>query len=343
VNKISVIITGQIKSPVTFSQSINEFILLQKEGIVDEIILSTWGCELEKIDSDFLNYLRKYVVIVTPEPPKINSGSAFYQMKSFHFGLNKIKDQDSFIFKSRPDLFISKDDLKEIILKNYEVTSLHSPFNSKVWVPWFEISKPFYLADECFFCSFSDAVKLYNYDTVFDNYYNIDAGISHIRRFYNPFIALYPEFDYFFQYFGRTGHGTVARFTVFDLLCKNKNYRKGVSLYYKILHDNFNIGLNKNGYILFREWNEEGNKSEITSLNASIYAGNSFDSTKGQVYAYTDHDLKNLIDNMPFDPDSKIIASEQDILTSHSISQIINSIPKTSFFKKLSNKILSYV
>jgi hypothetical protein len=337
-----VLITGQIKSSDNFLRAIKEFVALKDEGVVDEIILSTWKGELDKQSEELIEQVKENLIVVTPNPPKVNSGSAFYQMKSFHYALNKVTNKDNFIFKSRPDLFIAKKDIKKIIEKDYKVNSARSPFNSKVWIPWFEISKPFYLADECFFCSYLDALKLYNYNTIYDNYYEIDAGISHIRRFYNPFIECYPEFERFFQFFGITGHGRSKRFEIFEVLYKNSRYRKGIGLYYEILKENFNIGLDKYGYLDFREWNKLEKSTSIESLYGSVSRKNSFDPTKGHVYGYSDKDVIVLLNSMPSCGGEESTSEDNDITTKRLISQIVSSIPKNNILKMKFNKLLGY-
>ncbi|ETX12709.1 hypothetical protein MUS1_03065 [Marinomonas ushuaiensis DSM 15871] len=341
-HKISVLITGEIKSSNAFLRSIQEFVALKNEGVVGEIILSTWKGELDKQSEELIEQVNENLIVVTPKPPKVNSGSIFYQMKSFHCALNKVTNKNNFIFKSRPDLFIAKEDLKRIFGKDYKINSARSPFKSKIWIPWFEISKPFYLADECFFCSYLDALKLYNYNTIYDNYYEIDAGISHIRRFYNPFIECYPEFEKFFQFFGVTGHGRRKRFEIFGELYRNSSYRKGMILYYEILKENFNIGLDKYGYIDFREWNKLEKSTLIESLYTSVSKKNSFDATKGHVYGYSDKDVITLLNFMPKCGDEEVITENNDVATKRFISQVVSSIPKDNIFKIKLKKLFSY-
>ncbi len=338
--KISVVITGQIKSSETFLNSIKEFVALKEEGVIDEIILSTWQTELDRQGRELIEQISENLIVITPTPPKVNSGSAFYQMKSFHFGLNEVVNKNNFIFKSRPDLLILREDLKNIFKKNYNIDSTRSPFKNKIWIPWFEISKPFYLADECFFCSYSDAVKLYNYNTIYDNYYNIDAGISHIRRFYDPFIGTYPEFENFFLNFGITGHGRSGRFQIFDVLYNNSNYLRGMKLYYEVLEANFNIGLDYNGYIDFREWNKLENSTYIESLYASVKRDNSFDPAKGHVYGYSNKDVIALLNTMPICREGEGVTDNSDDITKHTISRIVALLPKDSVYRLKFNKLI---
>ncbi|EKO3443220.1 TPA: hypothetical protein ACOJPC_002313 [Vibrio fluvialis] len=340
-HKISVVITGQVKSSVIFFESLKEFIALKEEGIVNEIVLSTWKGEIEKLNESITKQLNEHVVIITPNPPKVNSGTAFYQMKSLHCALNKLSDKKTFVFKTRPDLYISKEDIKEIIKLDNNVRSKKSPFVNKVWVPWFEVSKPFYMADECFYCNYPDAIKLYNYDTIYDNYFDIDAGISHIRRFYHPFTSIYPEFEHFFLKFGVTGHGTSQRFRLFDVLYENVNYKKGLRQYYKILEHSFNIGLHKYGYITFREWNKSEKKTIFNSLEDAVKPINSFEPSKGHVYGYNNNDVKTLLgDDAIY---NEVIPSEDDDITKVKIFNIMNSMPKVSLMKRILFKVLSYV
>lgn len=338
--KVNVIITGQIRSAETFNKSIVELISLKKEGVVDKIILSTWEGELDKLDSNSIKKVNDNMIVITPKPPSIQSSSIFYQMKSFHCGLDEVVEHSSFIFKTRPDLVIKQEHIKEIIKLNNTITCKSSPFINKVWVPWFEITKPFYLADECFYCSYTDAHKLYNYNTIYDNYYDIDAGISHIRRFYEPFIALYPEFANYFKHFGISGHGTDSRFPIFNLMKKSNAYLYSISTYYKILDENFNIGISEYGYIDFREWNQKYNQTEITNLINSVTAKGSFDPKKGHNYAYTSNDVIRLRESMAVtEPLNEKLYSDGDKVIKLKAHMLKNAIPPKSFMYRLKRKL----
>ncbi len=290
---VSIVITGQIKSEDLFARSVKDFISLQDNGLIDQIIFSTWKSELITYKRIIPECHREKITVVCPSQPKVNSGSAFFQMKAFHEGLELVLDRKCFVFKTRPDLFISKVALKKIIHLDYDITVNNSPFSNKVWLPWFEISKPFYLADECFYCSYQDARKLFNYDCIYDNYYEIDAGISHIRRFIHPFLKTHPEFKYFLKYFGVTGHGTKKRFEIYSLLNASVNFKRLLKQYYGILNENFVIGLNEKDYIDFREWNESRKQFELSSILTDVRPENSFSPEQGQVYSYNMNILKH--------------------------------------------------
>ncbi|MEZ9068202.1 hypothetical protein [Vibrio atlanticus] len=326
-------------------RSVEEFRALKKEGQVEEVIFSTWQSELEKHPEAIEYITSEGIVVIFNEEPKVNSGSAFHQMKSLHIGLDNIKNKNNYIFKTRPDLYISGKYVKKIASLNYDIETEKSPFSNKIWVPWFEISKPFYLADECFYCCYSDALKLVNYNTIYDNYFDIDAGITHIRRFYEPFFYIYKEFHHYFKVFGETGHGTELRFEIFEMLKGNHNYNALIQLYYKVLKDNFLIGLDESGYIEFREWNESASRPNLSNFHGSIRPENSFCPSKGQIYSYDlsyiDCEIENNVIQLGED-----VTLKDDIKLKKDIMIALSTLKKAPLAlrikRKLVNVILNY-
>ena len=295
---INIIFTGLIRTEDRFRQSIKDFIFLRNEKKVNQIILSTWIGEVDSY-TGMREYLENNnITLVESIPPIQCKGSILYQMKSLHLGLDTIEDKSLMIFKTRPDLHITKDALEDITNLNLELDkTIPTVFEKKVWLPWFEISKPFYLADECFFATYNDTGQLVNYNMIYDSYYEIDSGLSHIRRFIEPFVSKYPILKTYLTYLGTTAHGTTLRFKVLDEFAQNKDYLKFLDIYYYILQNYFYIGLDDTKqYITFRKWSEIDIKLP-NSINQAFAPKYSWNQNLGHIFSTNNYWLKSILDN----------------------------------------------
>ena len=82
-----------------------------------------------------------------------------------------------FVLKTRTDVHIDP----EFIRNNLPLSG-----RNRVWIPWYQRLRPFYMADECFYGTKERIRALVNYDTWYDN--NKMWGITHMRRFAHPHI-----------------------------------------------------------------------------------------------------------------------------------------------------------
>ena len=86
--KISVVITGLIRSPELFSRSLDSLRGLARVG---DIVLSTWDTEAQENATILAEFQHKQglKIIAVPEPDKW-SGNLLSQMKSLYVGLNQV-------------------------------------------------------------------------------------------------------------------------------------------------------------------------------------------------------------------------------------------------------------
>lgn len=311
----NIISTGLIRKEDLFKKSIKDFTYLKERNEVDEIVFSTWYGEIDKYNGmrDFLTTMN--IIVVESTPPNVCQGSILHQMKSLEIGMDNISNKSLMIFKTRPDLYIKLEALYEITSYDYQIEKNDfSIFEQKVWIPWFEISKPFYLADECFFSSYNDMYKLINYDMKYDVYYDIDAGISHIRRFIHPFLNSYPILKIYLKYLSITGHGTTLRFDISKDMLETNEYRNFLYLYYILLNKYFIIGCkNTNDYIVFRRWSNYNQKLDEINFHEVIKAEYSFDCDKGQIFDYNDQWLKLIIEHKLLENYKNFIVDENKL------------------------------
>ncbi|MDB3972306.1 hypothetical protein N9400_02595 [Candidatus Thioglobus sp.] len=283
---INVIFTGLIRTDNRFKNSINDLLELRKKGLINQIILSTWIDELDNYQG-LKGFLKNNnIQILESVPPSSCKGSFLHQSRSLHLGLDAIKDRDLMIFKTRADLYVEKIYLEKILNLDLNISiHLSHVFEKRVWLPWFEITKPFYLADECFLATYNDSKKLVNYNMIYDVHYNIDSGVSHIRRFVEPFLPVYPIFEVYLNYLGTTAHGTNLRFKVLNELVNDEDYRKFLKLYYFVIKNYFYIGLDDaTNYIHFRKWSKSVFELP-NSVEEAFDEKYSWDKSLGHIYS----------------------------------------------------------
>lgn len=194
--KIYILFTGQLRNTDLFNQSLAELFELKAEGIIEEIIFSTWRDEYLQKNCD----MNKDLVVIESDFIK-NTGHGNYiaQMKHYIEGLMFIHkfSQKCFVLKTRTDIYINKKFLKKLIDFDFNIgENFTKIFQHKIWVPWFEITKPFYLEDSYFFGEINDMFKLYNLSKIY-TWENLEQGITHIRRFSFPFLNYFPIVEEF--------------------------------------------------------------------------------------------------------------------------------------------------
>lgn len=209
-NQVNVLFCGLIRQDDLFKKSISDLVNFRKEKVIDNIFLSTWDYEIDTHEGmrDFLRQ-NKIILIESKEPEdKGNWGNIWCQMKSLEEGLKKIP-KNSFVLKTRADLYLNGDFLKKLFTKKETLLKITKPlpkgniFKYKVWVPWFELTRPFFMADECFFGYHSDLALLYNYNKFYEEKCNIGPDIHHIMRFIDPFLKDYPILESSIKQFGQ--------------------------------------------------------------------------------------------------------------------------------------------
>ena len=293
--KVNLIITGQLKNKKKFISSTLSFV---NNPLIEEKIISTWTEEVDKNKALFAILEKLGFKIIHEKQPYYKNRSIFYQMKSFENGLNSISNKSLRVFKTRTDLRISSDGLKNIINLNFHHSNADkSIFEEKIWIPFFEISKPFYIGDECFFASYYDSFKLINYETFYDDL-GIGAGISHVRKFGNPYFEIFPELLNFLKKYSNMMFFNKNRFDLIQSYLKNEDFLDYLFFYYKILKNDFRIGLSlQNQYIYFREWSDGKRQPKNERFLKSFNKQFSFSNQAGQIFSHNETWINNLFND----------------------------------------------
>ena len=231
---VDILFTGLVRMPEMFKKSILDLLAMRKEGLVNKILFSTWLGEVEKYP-DIHKFLDKHDIrIIRSKEPSPrgtkNSPTIWCQMKALEIGLKNI-EKNRFALKTRTDVYINPLFLrklfkeKESLLKITKDLPKGNLFRYKVWIFYYEIKTPFHMGEECFFGDRDDLKNLVNYESSYDIDYKIGGGISHIRRYINPFLRDYPIF---FEYLKKYNKDTLSKSIVEKekILLKYDLYRK---------------------------------------------------------------------------------------------------------------------
>jgi len=194
----------------TVKKHVDDLIILQQEGIIDQIIFSTWDYNLDEsypsspsnrvVNPAEMRDIREYLlnsgIKILEKKPPLDPGrdNIRCQMLSQQNGM-EICNPDNYIFRGRLDAQISMDFMRKMFTNPDEyLPATEKIFKRKVWVPWFDITPPYSISDECFFGTFDDMKALVHFD---EHLFKWDA---HVARFAYPFVNDYQRtYDYVYQ------------------------------------------------------------------------------------------------------------------------------------------------
>lgn len=324
---VDIIFTGLIRTQDKFKDSIKDLVQLHKEGLVNQIIFSTWDYEVDKYPRmrEFLAD-NKINLIENIEPYKRGIGNIWCQMKSLDAALKEI-DSTSFVLKTRCDLYINPNFLRKLFLEKEKLLKIKKDlpkgniFKYKIWIHYYELKTPFHMGEECLLAHHHDMDLMVNYESSYDENYKIGDALSHIRRFIHPFIQDYPILKEYLKTYSKDSFlKTLAiKFShkVFDLRglkiarkisSKNKfsvlekklssvKFIDILAAYYSILYSHFYVDGNSfPDQVVSKVWNSPGKKLDQYEFTKNLREEMSHPAQPGQIYVY-DMELLNNICN----------------------------------------------
>jgi len=177
------LITGQNKDKETFVRSLD---LYTKSPSINKVILVTWS----ETFCEFPNHaLKDNKCTIIKLPSETYRHNVRYQKKLYEKGVEYIKEKfqnkNPRVLKTRPDVFISQNQLDFISDQNYAIKSSNKNLriSHKIWVPWACVTKPFYIEDIAF-CSPLDTMRLLMKDDS-DSILGLGQGHAHIRYYFD--------------------------------------------------------------------------------------------------------------------------------------------------------------
>lgn len=159
------VICGLVRDRAAFEEKINSLVQWRSEGIVEEIVISTWLGELNAYEGLSKNLADKGVIVLEiREPELILSGHRIHQMKTLAYGLEACP-RDSHVLKLRADLFSFFPGLKQVLEGRVNTGIASDPgwpqiFNERIIVGLCLPIQPFFLGDIYFYGLRDDLRKL---------------------------------------------------------------------------------------------------------------------------------------------------------------------------------------
>ena len=271
-SNLTVLFLGLPRELDRFYRSIDE---LNKLNIVSKIIYSTWNGRLS--DGLHKKLLAKGVtVLLNDEPSDIGKNSIIAQNKSLEFGLELCNEND-IVLRTRTDVYISNQLLKDVLIK-YENSNVKNSkvFDKKIWIPTFEITKPFYMDDAIFLGKCKDL----KYLTKFDMSWNLamdGGGDTHVRKFIHPFIKIYPQLLSYKDKLIDGGPNSLyiapnskERFKLLRERLNESDYLDYLTIYYYVLNKYFLIYCDESGYIQKQPYCKRSTKFNLNEFSSNF-------------------------------------------------------------------------
>ncbi len=296
---INVLFCGLIRNPEMLLRSVRELAMLRRRGLVDRMAFSTWKGQIDSCCDLRRSLADGEVEFVESDEPQYQGTSVFHQMKALELGLDHL-DGCGLVLKTRADVYVRPEFLERLAADSHYLEpdrgSDLAVFERKIWVPWFEITKPFYMGDECFFGLASDLRKLINYDVSYDVKYDMDAGRGHIRRFIHPFLPHFPILADYLSFGAKTGHNTAERFAILRRNMETQVFWDCLATYYLIVKKCFRIESDYTpNQIIFRKWSQPRVTVDPDKFDENFSVEKSWNGARGQIYAYNERWLDNVL------------------------------------------------
>gem|GEM_PF-3725981 len=281
----------------------------------------TWESERERAPERCVQLESAGVeLIIRPDCAVRGIGNIWPQMLAMDIGLGVLGD--SSVFKTRADLWIDPAVLEAVASTpgylDRGSPSISGVFNQRVWLPWFEITTPFYYSDECFFGSASDLRRLINYDESYSLLFKPACGVTHYRRFVHPFRGLSPATELFLERYTDTGIGSDRRWEKLAGLLEDGGYLESVAASYAVLGSCFRVGC-PDGSIEFRSWSS-GTPSPGSGALASCFAPEGQGLESGHLFCHDDRWLHSVLaGELPPDPLGARMSAALEAVRSHGL------------------------
>jgi len=286
----SVVLTGQLRDPERLLASVRDWRRMGAEGLIDRIIVVTWREEADESPElcDQLQGLGAELIAL-PTPPIRGIGHVWPQTLALVRGLDALANENGWVLKTRADLSIDAGLLRSLLTSPgyLDPAPMASPFSARIWAPWFELTKPFYVADECFLGRAGDLRQLCNFDESYSLLWDIGCGVTHIRRFIHPFRAVTSLFEPFLERFTEAGHFRNDRGLTLNRLLGDDDFLTVLAAYYSVLATHFRIA-SPDGAVSFRAWSSGVTQPEIGPMSDAFASRYDVMSGGGHIFAHSE-------------------------------------------------------
>lgn len=301
--KTDYIFCGLPRNPERWVYSLELLSKLRDEGLIENVVFSTWINESKSVK----HLIDKYKVILIEDKQPLDDvlGNTWHQMKSQENGM-KLCNKNNFIFKGRTDAYCGERLLRTLFenpQKFLKKKSSDKIFKCRIWVPWLEITCPFYMADECIYGFYDDMSKLVHFDRSYDHLWS-----PHVIRFIHNFRKEYPHLDKYIrnESANQEQHLNLGEKKIEKFMEKFEDERLYyLASYYVVIYKYFRIFTIKE-QMRFKNYSDKHDKIDedkfISNINAENYR------IRGLWHSFLIYDdkwIKNVVENKIKDRDEK--------------------------------------
>jgi hypothetical protein len=249
----TLLICGQLRDPVCTQLVFSGAKKLLDAKQVDEVIISTWPEDRagNPVNVGWIEGLG-FRVVVCRQPPQPFGGShnCILQSKQMYQGL-RAAAPGAWVFKTRTDILLNFERLPALFERVRALPPVDEPrrvFSRRVWLPHFEATQPFNLADMVQFGLAEDLLKLCNFDFYYEvndaipDNYEIMAATAEIRRFMPAFYDHFPILREYRDAWQFASYETPQRYDVMLYCLNNPIYWEYMTLSLYIIHNYFAVG-----------------------------------------------------------------------------------------------------
>lgn len=188
------LIGGLLRDELEFRLTFARLIAARQDGMLDEIVLSTWEGEVDRYPGLRIELMAAGIHLVEGRMPPQSFGNSWAQMKALEQGLRAVPD-DAAVWRLRTDR-------TSHLLKAFEpylaagpaptraYGALEPVFERKVAAPAIVATFPFFAADTAYYGMKRDLARLVSYDGIYDAVFD-GFGAEH-RLWNQPFFAAHP-------------------------------------------------------------------------------------------------------------------------------------------------------
>lgn len=261
---IYILFTGLMRLEPLFMKSLQDF---EKNPKVKQVIFITWQGETNKIKNKKTLKTFKKLKVFSMAKIKPSGGHYKEQMSQYRQGMNYIKaiskTPDYFVMKTRTDVYIKPSFFNEIINTDLRTEKDDPIMSHKVWIPWVHRIKPFYFEDAIFYSHQKSMNLMINDEKIFD-VKKVGQGITHIRRFINPFLNK-PEYNALTSAVLQDKDNIMSRCQKFteQQMTSSETGKMMFEEYHKILSKYYYVHTPKQDSITFRIWNKKNHQQNM--------------------------------------------------------------------------------